>query len=137
MRRWLIALATAVVASGVGVSVNVATDLKTNLWAWVVVAVLTVAAAGVAVWAQRPRPDQQPPVTAGGPGGGGTDGGGTHNEMSGEVAGSVVQGRDFTGPIRISSDGDQITQNALGFGNASIQQAGGDINDRPRRRRRR
>lgn len=57
MRRWLVALLSALVASGVGVTVNVATDLGTNVWAWVALGVLTLAAAGVAVWAQRGEPE--------------------------------------------------------------------------------
>ncbi|MCK2241634.1 MULTISPECIES: hypothetical protein [unclassified Crossiella] len=56
MRQWLSALVTALVTTGVGISVNVATDLGSNWWAWAAVGGCTLAAAGVAWWTQRPAP---------------------------------------------------------------------------------
>jgi hypothetical protein len=44
------ALAAAVVTSGGGVAVNLATEWKTNPWAWAAVGVITVLAAVVAQW---------------------------------------------------------------------------------------
>jgi hypothetical protein len=53
MRRWWVSLLGAVVLSGASVAVNLATDWKTNLWAWLAVVVLTVAGAGTTVWLYR------------------------------------------------------------------------------------
>ncbi|GGN28990.1 hypothetical protein GCM10011609_85670 [Lentzea pudingi] len=89
MRRWLIAMVAAVVTSGVGISINVATDLGGNMLAWAAVGVLTIAAGAVAVWA-APAAD-------------GEDG--TRNEISGTVTGPVVQARDISGPITFKDDG--------------------------------
>ncbi|MCK2239711.1 MULTISPECIES: hypothetical protein [unclassified Crossiella] len=88
MRRWMFALATAVVASGVGVSVNVATELGTNVWAWVAVGVATLAAAGVALWVQSGSAEVE-------------SGGAVTNSVSGTVTGSVVQARDISGPVNL------------------------------------
>ncbi|GAA2831700.1 hypothetical protein [Crossiella cryophila] len=90
MRRWMFALATAMVASGIGVSVNVATELGTNVWAWVAVGVLTLAAAGVALWAQASSAEDD-----------GERGGSVTNSVSGTVTGSVVQARDISGPVNL------------------------------------
>jgi hypothetical protein len=90
MRRWLVALAAAVVASAVGVSINVATDLKTNGWAWVAVVVLTVAVAGVAVWTQRPSREPSPVP------------GSTNNLFSGK-AGTLVQGGTIGGSVHVTT----------------------------------
>ncbi|MGW0522660.1 hypothetical protein [Crossiella sp. NPDC003009] len=92
MRRWLVALLSALVASGIGVTVNVATDLGTNVWAWVALGVLTLLAAGVAVWAQRGEPEAR---------------GGTHNTITGTVHGSVVQADTVTGGITLGRPEDQ------------------------------
>ena len=43
-------VATAVVGSGVATVINLATEWKTNVWAWVAVAVLTLLAAGLSLW---------------------------------------------------------------------------------------
>ena len=51
-RTWAWALGAAVVTSGLGVAINIATDVKDAWWAWAAVAVLTVISAGVSVWLQ-------------------------------------------------------------------------------------
>lgn len=79
-RQWAWALGAAAVTSGLGVAINIATDLKDAWWAWAAVAVLTVISAGVSVWLQS---SGAPPA---------------------------------------------ITQHATASGNATIQQAGRDIN---------
>lgn len=91
MRRWLFALLSAVVASGVGVSVNLATELGTNVWAWVAVGVLTLAAAGVAVWmgrGQEQEPAEERSVVV-------------QNSVTGNVTGSVLQAKDISGSIHL------------------------------------
>ncbi|MCP3804677.1 hypothetical protein NLX83_35955 [Allokutzneria sp. A3M-2-11 16] len=87
MRRWLAALAVAVVTTGVGIAVNVATDLGSNMWAWIAVAVLTLAAAVVAVWAMRPP---KPPTVAN-----------SQNVISGDAAGSTVQANTINGDVHL------------------------------------
>ncbi|MEV4142646.1 hypothetical protein AB0J40_03205 [Amycolatopsis sp. NPDC049691] len=78
-KTWAWALGAAVVTSGLGVAINIATDVKDAWWAWAAVAVLTVVSAGVSGWLQ-------------------------------------------------SSGAPPITQQATASGNATIQQAGRDIN---------
>lgn len=46
-------VATATVSSAVAVAVNLATEWKGNLWAWLAVGVLTVISCGVALWLDR------------------------------------------------------------------------------------
>ena len=46
-------LATAVAGSGVAVAVNLATEWKTNAWAWLAVVVATVLVAAAALWLDR------------------------------------------------------------------------------------
>ncbi|WP_156051800.1 hypothetical protein [Allokutzneria albata] len=87
MRRWLTALAVAVVTTGVGISVNIATDLGSNMWAWIAVAVLTLAAAVVAAWTMRPA---QPQAHTG-----------TSNVVGGEVTGTVVQANTINGDLHL------------------------------------
>jgi ABC-type arginine/histidine transport system permease subunit len=43
-------VSSAVVGSAVAVSVNLATEWKNNLWAWLAVLVFTVISGGVALW---------------------------------------------------------------------------------------
>jgi hypothetical protein len=47
-RRWELTLASAILSSGLGIAINVATGLKSNWWAWLAVGVLTIAGAIVA-----------------------------------------------------------------------------------------
>ncbi|MBV9314276.1 MAG: hypothetical protein JO100_11205 [Pseudonocardia sp.] len=57
---WRVAVptaATAVVGSGVAVVINLATEWKTNPWAWIVVGVLTLLAMVLALWLAS-GPDQ-------------------------------------------------------------------------------
>jgi hypothetical protein len=78
----------AVLASGVGIAINVATDLSSSVVAWVVVGVLTLAAGVVTVWASPAASDS---------------GGGTQNAISGTVGGTAVQARDITGPVTFTN----------------------------------
>lgn len=57
-------IATVLLASAAAVAINLATEWKTNLWAWLVVGVITVLAAAVAVWLDR-RQSQPPRDLAG------------------------------------------------------------------------
>ncbi|MGW5741283.1 hypothetical protein [Amycolatopsis sp. NPDC003861] len=82
-KTWAWAAAAAVVTSGLGVAINIATDVKDAWWAWAAVAVLTVISAGVSVWLQS---SGAPPASPG------------------------------------------VTQHATASDNATIQQAGRDIN---------
>ncbi|ASO23090.1 hypothetical protein FHR81_003752 [Actinoalloteichus hoggarensis] len=138
MRRWWQALATALVVTGGGIAVNVATESLDNVLAWVAVVVLTLAGAGVTLWTQRDSGRQD----------GGSDAEkaarrGTpetppsapvHNSISGTVGGSVVQARDITGGIVVNDASPTLHQHAEAAGNAEIQQAGGDIIRNTRRR---
>lgn len=102
-RRWAWALGAAVVTSGLGVAINVATDVKGNWWAWVAVGILTVLSAGVSVWLQ---PSDDPPTPS------------TTNQTVRAAKGPVTQ----SGPI---------TQHATATGSAIVQQAGRDITNPP------
>jgi hypothetical protein len=129
MRWWLTSLVTATVGAGLAIVVNVATDLKHDLWAWVAVAVLTVASATATAWSSKrstaaeagggstvaERPDVAHP---------------THNETSGTVSGSVIQ----VGTVTVADSTRPRNQTAVGFGNSVIQQAGGDIYNTDRSR---
>src|SRR5438874_5341594 len=90
MRRWLVALVVAMVTSGSAIAINVATDLKHSVGAWVVVAALTLAGAAVTVWVQhldaRSGRQQELAVAEQGP-----SSGGTRNTIGGDAQGSVVQ----------------------------------------------
>ncbi|APU17944.1 MULTISPECIES: hypothetical protein [Actinoalloteichus] len=135
MRRWWQALATALVVTGGGIAVNVATESLDNVLAWVAVVVLTLAGAGVTLWTQRDSgrdraasagqesPDAAPQAPAP-----------VQNSISGEVGGSVVQGRDIEGGIVVNDTPRTVHQHAEAAGNAVVQQAGGDITHHDRRR---
>lgn len=88
MRRWLIALAAAVLTSSVGIGINLATDLRSNGWAWAVVGVLTLA---IGVIAALTQPATAPEADA-------------HNVINGNVTGAVVQARDIKGRLTLSGD---------------------------------
>lgn len=53
-------IATAAVSSGVAIVINLATEWKTNIWAWAAVAALTLVAAALSLWLAR-RPDASAP----------------------------------------------------------------------------
>jgi hypothetical protein len=64
MRRLVLpAVVAALATSAVGVAVNLATDWRTNVVAWVVVVVLTLLSAGVTIWLIR----RQEPSASGWP----------------------------------------------------------------------
>src|SRR5689334_15706346 len=85
MARWVLPTATGVVTSATGVIINVATDLKTEPWAWVGVVALTglgvVLALRVRPTAPQAATPQTPPPTPGG----------VHNSFSGTAHGPVIQ----------------------------------------------
>lgn len=90
MGRWHVSLIAAVVTTAVAVAINIATELKTEAWAWIAVGVLTIALAGVTVLMHRldtRTTTDQPPAG--------------------------------------------VNQTAVAFGDATIQQAGGDIHNGP------
>lgn len=88
MHRWLISLAAAVLASGVGVAINLATDLKTVWWAWAAVVVLTIAVGAITALTQPSGTRQSNP----------------QNVITGKVTGQVVQARDISAPVILSGD---------------------------------
>jgi hypothetical protein len=119
------ALLVAVVATGSAIAVNLATDLKHSVWAWVAVALLAVAGAGATEWT---RALGNPAATVGGsrlPKEAHT----THNEISGQVTGPVVQAGDISGSVTMTDRSRSVNQTAIGFGDSVIQQAGGDIHN--------
>jgi len=77
-------VATAVVTSGIAIVINLATDWKTNPWAWLAVVVLTAATAGVALWLNKA---QEPPAPAS-----------LDRSVTGDVSNSTV----------ITGDGNQV-----------------------------
>jgi hypothetical protein len=111
------ALIASGVASGAAVAINIATELKHSAWAWIAVVLLTLAGAGVTVAFQRldARESQAP------------DGNTTHNRISGNVTGPVVQARDIAGSVNFHDNRRNVNQRASASGNSSIQQAAGDI----------
>jgi hypothetical protein len=93
MRRWLRSLAAALVTSGLGVAINLATDLKDAWWAWTLVAALTIAVSGFTAMAHPTSASRQ-------------------NSITGTVSGHAVQAGDIHGSVtlsgeRIPSDPDQ------------------------------
>jgi membrane protein implicated in regulation of membrane protease activity len=52
-RVWIPTLAVAVSSTAAAVAVNVATEWKTNSWAWVAVMLITAVSAAVSVWLYR------------------------------------------------------------------------------------
>ena len=88
MRRWLFPLLAAVLTSGVGIAINVATDLGTSVLAWAAVGVLTLAT-GVITMVATPS---------------GSAGGNYTNNVNGTVKGSSLQARDINGPVTFSRE---------------------------------
>lgn len=83
MARWVWPTAAGVVASATGIAVNLATELKTDPWAWAAVVLLTAVGVLVALLAQpaaRSEAAAPPPAR-----------GTVHNSVSGTVHGTVVQ----------------------------------------------
>nr|WP_146060503.1 NB-ARC domain-containing protein [Amycolatopsis sp. CA-128772] len=107
-RQWAWALGAAVVTSGLGVAINVATDVKDAWWAWAAVAILTVISAGVSVWL-RPfrRPSGKPDHPAA------SNGLGPRDDPAG-------------GPRHQSAP---LSQDATASGHGRVQQAGRDVNN--------
>jgi hypothetical protein len=103
--------AAGVVTSSTGIVINLATELKSNPWAWVAVVLLT--ALGVLI-AMRTQPTPGPARSSGG--------GGVHNSVSGTVHGTVVQ----AGSIGSYTDR-SVNQTAIAHDNSTIHQAGRDI----------
>jgi hypothetical protein len=85
-----------VLTAALGIVINVATDMMSNLTAWIAVAVLTILATLVSVLA-----DQKSSRGSVDPRRGGTRGS-VQNNIVGEVKGSAVQARDIDGTIDIS-----------------------------------
>jgi hypothetical protein len=83
MPRWLLPLLAAVLTSGAGTAINVATDLG-SVVAWVVVGVLTLATGVVTVVASPAASDR----------------GGTRNSISG----TAVQARDISASMTFTTD---------------------------------
>lgn len=85
VRRWVSALVVSTVAAGLAVAVNVATDLKHNMWAWLAVGALTLTGAVVTAWTRRAEAHRDPAT--------GTvqATGGVANVITGQVRGHVVQ----------------------------------------------
>ena len=52
-KRALVATIVALLTAAAGIATNLATEWKRNLWAWVAVGILTVAAAGVTTFASK------------------------------------------------------------------------------------
>jgi hypothetical protein len=121
LSRWVWALVVAVVTSGLGVAINLATDMKGSWWAWLVVGTLTVISGGITAWRQGSDAPQhlQPPTAPAAS---------THNEVSGTVQGNVIQARTISGPMTITDHSAPVTQNAVASGNATVNQAGRDMN---------
>jgi tetratricopeptide (TPR) repeat protein len=94
MHRWLVALVVSAVVTGSAVAVNVATDLKDNLWAWLAVGVLTLAGAVVTVWTQRVETRSARDRNTAGE----AVPARVVNVMSGHVGGHLVQA-ESTGPV--------------------------------------
>jgi hypothetical protein len=112
MARWVWPTAAGVVTSATGVVINVATDLKTSPWAWVVLVLLT--ASGVLI-AMRVQPAPSPvPASSGG----------VHNSFSGTVHGPVIQAGSI-GSIGYTDR--SVNQTATAHENSTIHQAGRDI----------
>lgn len=90
-------VATALVGSAVAVVVNLATEWKTNWWAWLAVVVLTVLSGGVSVLLYRQQAYTQPP-----PGGGGVSVGGNVDIHAEQGSTAALQTRDVSvvGPPR-------------------------------------
>jgi hypothetical protein len=59
----VLAAATAVSGSAVAVAVNLATEFKTNFWAWVAVVVATALVAAVAMWLDHRRNAEAAPLS--------------------------------------------------------------------------
>ena len=118
------ALVVAVVTSGLGVAINLATDMKGSWWAWLVVGTLTVVSGGITAWRQgsdTPRHSRALTVPESS----------THNQVSGTVKGPVIQSGTISGPVTVTDHSGPVTQNAVASGNATVYQAGRDLNTQP------
>ncbi len=106
------------VTSGLGVAINVATDLEANPVAWVAVVVLTVAGVviGMRGHHHHNRPHESPPSV--------------HNSVSGTVHGQVVQAGTLSGGLTIDSS-TRVDQSAVARDGGTVYQAGRDVNPNP------
>ncbi len=126
MARWVWPAAAGVVTSATGVAINLATDGRSNPWAWVAVVLLTALGVAVALRmapaeappaepAAEPRPEatpQAPTATV-------------HNSVSGTVTGAVVQAGNL-GAVTINSP-TTVNQSAVAREGGTIHQAGRDL----------
>jgi len=87
MRRWLKPVAYAIAVAGLGIAINLATDLRANWWAWVTVAALTLVVGTISAMAEQPSAKK---------------GGGLRNVITGQVSGNAMQARDIRGPVTLS-----------------------------------
>jgi hypothetical protein len=114
MRRWAWPAVFGVVTSLIGIAINLATEWKSNPWAWVVVAVLTglgvVAGMRVSAAAES-RPTGSRRTT-----------GDVHNSVSAPISGTVIQ----AGSVGSIND-HSVKQTAIANGGSTIHQAGRDI----------
>jgi hypothetical protein len=94
MRRWVIPLTATILTSAIGVAINLATETGSSIWAWVVVAVLTIAAAVLGTMTTQPKEAEPPPAVRS-----------TNNSISGTVHGQVVQAGDITGNVTMRDGG--------------------------------
>jgi len=90
-------LAATLLTTAVAVAVNVATEWKTAPWAWVAVAVMTVASAAVSVWLHRrtqaaAAPTGRPPAA------------------SAPESTVEIRGNAFYGPAGVQGNGTQINR---------------------------
>ncbi|HEY8374237.1 MAG TPA: hypothetical protein VIL00_15985 [Pseudonocardiaceae bacterium] len=107
-RAWLPALVGAVVGTALAVLVNLATEWKSNPWAWVAVVVLTLTSAGVTFWLRssesEPQAVPERPSAAShlpapeAP----REGAAVINQVNGRVTGTVVQAGDIRGPVLLT-----------------------------------
>jgi hypothetical protein len=100
--RWIWVTVSTGVTSCIGIAINLATELRTNVWAWLAVAVLTAVAGMVSYKLTQPESSQQEPAS---------------KAITGE--------RNLAATVEAKRDGH--VQQATGYGRARIQQAGGDI----------
>jgi hypothetical protein len=86
LSRILLVTLPPLLTAALGVTINLATDWRTNVYAWMFVSALTAATMVVAVLADRSqgRPTEQGHLN-----------GGVSNSISGDVGGAVIQARDI------------------------------------------
>lgn len=127
----------AIVGTGINVAVNVATNWKTNPWAWLAVAALTVISWAVSLWLYRNRQATDSPsasvqeVRRSTVDGDVTQVSGVNGSVRIGPGSAALPGPNFPTPSAVTppvlSSGQSVADSDVGGSTYQVNQAGGDV----------